>query len=261
MANKSDVIVVKVGGATLGSHDTAIDDLVSLQQQDRPLVVVHGGGKLITEWLARQGIDTRFVRGERVTDRATLEVVTAVLAGVVNKQLVAAINGRGGRAVGISGVDGVVMRGRAKSRELGYVGEVAAVDTSLLQALLQSGYIPVIAPIAIMDGAKSGELLNINADVAAGEIAAAIGATRLIFLTDIVGVCDRDGKLLPRLSPEAARGLVASGVAAAGMIPKINASLHAVAAAATASIIDGRKPGALNQEIAEGNQGTTIEPV
>ena len=129
MTSKLDkVIVVKIGGATLGSQDTTIEDVVSLQKQGRSLVIVHGGGKTITEWLDKQDIPSRFVRGERVTDRATLEVVVAVLAGLVNKQIVAAINNRGGQAVGISGVDGALIQAKIKDDELGYVGSVVKVN-------------------------------------------------------------------------------------------------------------------------------------
>ncbi len=116
--------MVKLGGSTLGSHDTAIEDIVELQQQGKSLVIVHGGGKLITEWLTKQGISSRFIQGERVTDQATLEVVISVLAGLVNKEIVAAINGLGGRVVGISGVDGALIEGRIGDKDKGYVGEV-----------------------------------------------------------------------------------------------------------------------------------------
>jgi len=122
-----DVSVVKIGGATLGKHDTTIEDIVELQRQSKSLVVVHGGGKLITEWLSKQKISTRFVRGERVTDKATLEVVVSVLAGLVNKELVGAINSRGGRAAGISGIDGAIIKASIKDTELGYVGSVVEV--------------------------------------------------------------------------------------------------------------------------------------
>jgi len=148
--NKLDkVIVVKLGGATLGSHDTTIEDIVYLQKQGRPLVIVHGGANLVTEWLAKQGISSRFVQGERVTDEATLEVVTSVLAGLVNKEIVAAIIAAGGQAVGISGADGALIQGRIKDKELGYVGAVVKVNPAPLLALLQSGFVPVVAPVSL----------------------------------------------------------------------------------------------------------------
>jgi len=254
--------VVKLGGATFGSHDTTIEDIVELQRQGRLLVIVHGGAKVVTEWLLRQGISTRFVDGERVTDKAMLEMVTAVLGGLVNKEIVASINNLGGRAVGISGVDGGLIQGRIKNEEMGYMGTVVKVDSALLEALLQSGYIPVVAPVSLHSFDRPDEappMLNINGDPVAGEIAAAIGAERLVFLTDVVGICDSSGKLLPQLSPSEAEALMTSGVASGGMIPKIRACLRALSTTSTTRIIDGTQPHALLKEIEGQNGGTTIE--
>jgi acetylglutamate kinase len=256
-----NIIVIKIGGATLGSHDTAIEDIVGLQKQGKSLVVVHGGGKLITEWLEKQGIPSRFIQGERVTDKATLEVATSVLAGLVNKDIVASINNLGGKAAGISGVDGGLIEGEIREKEKGYVGAVVRVNTTLLETLLESGFIPVIAPIGLNSrDRQAGDppTLNYNADVVAGEIAAAIDAERLIFLTDVAGVSDQSGKLLSRLSPDEAEALVASGVASGGMIPKIKACLRALSTTSTTCIIDGRKSHALIKEIENSGTGTTI---
>ena len=256
------VIVVKLGGAILGSHDTTIEDIVELQQRGKLLVIVHGGAKQITEWLSRQGISSRFVDGERVTDKAMLEMVTAVLAGLVNKEIVATINNLGGRAVGISGVDGGLIQGKIKNEEMGYMGTVVKVDFALLEALLKSGYIPVVAPVSLYSfdrPDKAPPMLNINSDPVAGEIAAAIGAERLIFLTDVVGICDPSGKLLTQLSPSEAEALMASGVVSGGMIPKIRACLGALSNTSTTRIIDGRQPHALLREIEEHGGGTVIQ--
>jgi len=261
---REKVIVVKIGGATFGSHDTTIEDIVYLQQRGKQLVVVHGGAKVVTEWLERQGVATRFVRGERVTDKATLETVTAVLAGLVNKEIVAAINSLGGQAVGISGVDGALIQGRIKSEEMGYMGTVVKVNVAPLTALLQSGFIPVVAPVSLHafdKPDKASQLLNVNGDPVAGEIAAAIGAEKLIFLTDVAGICDQSGKLIPQLSPSEAEALVASGVASGGMIPKINACLRALSNTATTCIINGKQPRALRREVEEGGCGTIIRAV
>jgi len=254
------VIVVKIGGATLGSQDTTIEDVVALQRQGKSLVIVHGGGKIITDWLEKRGIPTRFVNGERVTDEATLEVVVSVLAGLVNKEIVADINALGGMAIGISGVDGGLIEGRIKDRELGYIGEVVKVNLSPLEALLKSGYIPVVAPVSLHLTGKTDKpkVLNINADAVAGEVAAAIGAERLIILTDVVGVGDQSGNLLPRLSPAEAEALLASGVASGGMTPKIKACLRALSGTLVTRIIDGRQPHALLNEIEGKGGGTTI---
>ncbi len=259
----SKVIVVKLGGATLGNHDTTLQDIVSLQKQGWSMVVVHGGGKTITKWLEQRGLATKFIEGERVTDEATLEVVVSVLAGVVNKEIVADINALGGLAVGISGVDGAFIQGRIKHKELGYMGEVVKVDPTPLKALLKGGYVPVVAPVSLNAGERApGErgVLNINADVIAGEIAAAIGAEKLIFLTDVVGICDQNGKLVPKLSAKEAEALVASGTASGGMIPKVKACLKALSGVAKACIIiDGRQPHALFKEIEGKGGGTTIK--
>lgn len=254
------VIVIKIGGAILGSNDTTIADIVALQQQGRSLVVVHGGGKLITSWLAKRGIETRFINGERVTDKDTLEVVVSVLVGVVNKEIVADINARGGLAIGISGVDGAFIQGRLKNKELGFVGEVAKINPAPLEMLLQASYIPVVAPVAIADKAeKDSRVLNINADIVAGEIAIAIGAEKLVFLTDVAGVSDRSGNLLSQLSPGEAEALLASGAASGGMIPKIKACLRVLSGASAACVIvDGRQSHALLDDINGKGGGTLI---
>lgn len=275
MLNK--VILVKIGGSTLGSHDTTIEDIVKLQKEGKSVVVVHGGGALITEWLKKQGVATKFVQGERVTDKPTLEVATAVLAGLVNKDIVASINGLGGKAVGISGVDGNLIEGKIGDKEKGYVGTTVRVNTGILEALTGAGFVPVIAPIGINVVDRTPDApptLNFNADVVAGEIAAAIGAERLIFLTDVPGVNDKSGKLLPRLSPVEAEALITSGVASGGMIPKIRACLTALSTthsagsfglaqdksgqASTTCIIDGRQPHALLNETEGKGTGTVI---
>lgn len=258
---RDPVIVVKIGGVALGSNDTTVEDIVHLQQQGKQLVVVHGGGKLITEWLKIHGIATRFVGGQRVTDRDSLAVATAVLAGLVNKEIVAAVNQLGGRAVGISGADGALAQCRIEDEKLGYVGKIVRVNTELLDTLLRAGQVPVISPLGIYafdrpDAAPS--LLNINGDIFASEIAAAIGAENLIFLTDVPGICDRSGELLSRLSAGEAEELVASGIASGGMIPKIRGCIRVVKIASAACIIDGRQPHALRQQIEGHGGGTTI---
>ncbi|MDO8717280.1 MAG: acetylglutamate kinase [Dehalococcoidales bacterium] len=256
------IIVIKIGGSTLGSHDTTLEDIVTLQKQGKPLVVVHGGGKVITDWQSRQNIVAQFVRGERVTDQASLDLVVAVLAGLVNKELVADINALGGRSVGLSGVDGSLIEARIREPELGYIGTVTKVNTALLDTLLGAGFVPVVAPVGfnVFDRqTDTPKTLNINADTVAGEIAAAVSAERLIFLTDVAGILDRSGKLLPQLSPAEAEALVTSGVASGGMIPKINACLRALSNGKTASIIDGRKAHALLNEIEGQSSGTTIK--
>ena len=256
------IIVIKIGGATLGSHDTALEDAVNLQKRGFRLLIVHGGAKIVNEWLSRQDVPVRFVRGERVTDEAALEMVTAVLGGLVNKEITAAVNNLGGRAVGISGIDGSVIQGSIRDKEMGYVARVAKVDTSLLKTLLEAGYIPVMASLGMHSFNRPEDtpnILNLNGDTIAGEIAAAIGADRLIFLTDVAGIKDADGNLIPSLSSAEAEKLIESGLVKGGMIPKVRASLRALSKTAVARIIDGRQSHALLKEIENGGVGTTIK--
>ncbi len=256
-------IVVKIGGSTLGSGDTSLEDLVALQKKGCLPVVVHGGGPAVSDWLDRMGIPTRFEKGLRVTDARSLEVVIAVLAGLVNKGLVAEIGHWGGRAMGLSGLDGQLIRARVGDPALEYVGEITEINLEPLQAVLGAGYIPVIAPLAFGAGEKGWGsptgALNVNADTAAGEISAAVGGDKLIFLTDVTGISDGGGATIPHLSPEEARGLISSGVASGGMIPKIEASLRALRTTGTARIIDGRRAHALLEEIEGRALGTTID--
>jgi len=255
------LIVVKIGGSTLGQHDTTLTDLVELQKKGFAIVVIHGGGKIITEWLGKQGTPTRFVQGERVTDEVGLQVATAVLSGIVNKELVAKICALGGKAIGISGVDGLLLQGKIKNPDLGYVGVVHNVNIDILDTLLKAGYLPVVSSIGlnIVENPDSNPLtLNINADIAAGEIAAALGAEKLIYLTDIAGICDKTGQVISQLNSHESEELINSGVAISGMIPKIRSCIRALDAVELTRIIDGRRSHALLNEIYKTEGGTTI---
>jgi len=244
------MIVIKIGGSTLGRHDTSLDDIAALHAEGRKLVVVHGGGATISEWLERAGVPSRFERGLRVTDEATLDVVVAVLAGLVNKRLVAELEAHGARAIGLSGADGAIIRARRYDPGLGFVGEIVAVDADALRAAAQDAVV-VLAPIAIETAgapalsAVEGQLLNVNADTAAGEVALALHAERLVFLTDVPGVMDASGAVLSSVSPGEARELIEDGTVSGGMIPKLEAGLRAAADGVLAAIGDGREPGAL----------------
>jgi acetylglutamate kinase len=256
-----DIIVIRFGGSTFGSGDTTVEDIVSLQKKRVPLVVVHGGGNTVTGWLKRMGVNTKFVRGERVTDLPSLEIVTAVLAGLVNKEITAAINIRGGRAVGISGVDGALIESRVKDREMGYVGSVEKVNKKVLEALLEAGFVPVVSPVSLYAADRPGDapaLINVNGDPIAGEIAVALKAKKFICLTDVDGIKDSSGRTIPVITRAEAEGMVNSGVISGGMIPKINACLRALEAGAAARVINGKTPHALLAEIDGGDGGTTI---
>ncbi|HEU65582.1 MAG TPA: acetylglutamate kinase [Chloroflexi bacterium] len=247
---QKEIIVVKIGGSTLGTHDTTVEDLVELQKQGKSLVVVHGGARVTSQWLSRLGIPTGFVNGLRVTDAETLKVVTAALGGLVNKELVVAIQALGGKAVGLSGCDGNLLRANIKSPELGYVGEIVAVDPAPLKLLLDAGYMPVVAPISLGSVEGRTMMLNVNGDTAAGDIAAALAAEKLVFLTDVDGIHDGSGNATPRLNLAEARDMLTSGVASGGMVPKIEASLKALTTTRSVHIIDGRIPHALLYDIA-----------
>jgi acetylglutamate kinase len=254
--------VIKIGGSTLGAHDTTLEDVAALHRQGTPLVVVHGGGASITAWMARSGVEARFVRGLRVTDPATLEVVVAVLAGLVNKELVAAFQARGVPALGLSGADGGLFRARVQDEALGRVGEVVAVDLHPVLIALEHGYLPVIAPLALDDDPEGpSHLLNINADTAAGKLAIALRAAALVFSTDVPGVLDEGGALIPELSAARARHLLDTNVASGGMVPKLQAALEALAASdggLPVHIVDGRQPAALRHAVQGEKVGTRI---
>jgi len=253
-------IVIKIGGSTIGNHDTSLDDLVLLQKKNIPVVVVHGGAKTVTNWSSRLGISTRIIDGLRVTDIDTLQVVTAVLAGLINKELVSKLWKLGGKAIGLSGVDGDMIKAKNITPELEYTGEELYIDISILKLLLEEGYIPVIAPICLglYEESKSTNLINVNADTVAAEIAAALNAEKLIFLTDVPGLYDKDKKIINQISIIDAGKLVDSGRVSGGMVAKIKACLDALAKVQTTRIIDGRIPHALQNEIEGKEGGTTI---
>ena len=260
-AGQLGTILVKIGGSTLGSHDTSLRDIVALQREGVRPVVVHGGGKVVSEWMRRQGVRPKFIRGLRVTDGPSLEIVAAVLTGLVNKSLVAAIHGLGGRALGLSGVDGGMIEARIADPELGLVGEVVKIDPKPIEAVVAAGYVPVVASLAVSSSGEdnqSPKMLNVNADSAAGEIADAMGVERLVMLTDVEGVLDSSHRLIPRLTRRQARGLIGSNVIAGGMVPKIGACLKALDSVGSAHIVDGRRTRALLDALADVDIGTRL---
>ena len=268
-------IVVKIGGSTLGGNDTSLHDLAARHAAGRPVVIVHGGGNVISDWMRRQNLAPNFVNGLRVTDAPSLEIAVAVLAGLVNKELTAQLQNLGAPTIGISGVDGGLLQARIANPQLGYVGEIAAVNPAPVHAILAAGCIPLISPIAMnitpdSDNDSNGDTssdhagrpLNVNGDTAAGALAHALRAPQIIFLTDVPGVMDNGGRVIPRLNAAAAAALRAAGVARGGMLPKLDAAIVAIAGRpdASAHIIDGRQPGALAQCVAGRPVGTRITP-
>ena len=254
-------IVVKIGGSTLGEHDTTLKDVAALREEGYNPVVVHGGGKIISDWMAAQNIRPVFRDGLRVTDSASLDIVVAVLAGLINKRLVAEMRAFGANALGMSGADGEMLVSRVKDPMLGFVGEVVSVSTLPIVAAMEAGFIPVIAPVGICssdDSEYHNSLLNINADTAAGEIARALGAEKMVFMTDVEGVLDRNRRLIPRLTVQQARRLSGSGTISGGMIPKIEACVNALVNDSSSHIIDGRSPGALRRSLNGESVGTRV---
>ena len=224
-------------------------DIVLLRQCGLRPVVVHGGGPQIGTMLDRLQIKTEFKDGLRVSDMETVGVAEMVLSGAINKSIVSAINVAGGKAVGISGRDARLITARAVNPDLGFTGEPTATDVSLITTLANAdaGFIPVISPISADD---QGHGYNINADTAAGVLASALGASRLMLLTDVEGVMDGDGNLLTDLSGDEARGLISNGTAKGGMIPKLTTAIDAVEAGVEAVVIlDGRRAHGLLVEL------------
>ena len=252
---------MKIGGSTLGSQDTTLPDLVALQREGTEVVVVHGGGNVISRWMQRQGIPPQFVGGLRVTDAESLEIVVAVLGGLINKELVSLLEQLGGKCIGLSGIDGCMLTCGIANPELGYVGEILSVDAAPIRALLDCAYIPMIAPLGVhrFDGSENaGKPLNINGDTVAGELARELQAERLVFLTDVTGVMDGGGRVISRLDQRRANTLLNSGVVGGGMIPKLQACLRALEGSPVADIIDGRHPNALLDCLQGRSPGTTI---
>ena len=253
----SDVLVLKIGGSILGEEAAALDVVAALNDAGHSLVVVHGGGPLATEWSGRLGLETRFVRGLRMTDAPTRDVALATLAGLANTRLVAGLIARGVPAVGLSGVDGGMLRAEREQDELGLVGRVDLVDSALLEELLEAGRVPVVAPAAL--DKKDGEVLNVNGDAAAGAIAASLGARLLVFVTDVPGVRAKDGKVITSLDTVRAKALVEDGTIEGGMVPKVEACLVAARAGCRAAIVAARGADAIEKLLTGEQVGTVFE--
>ena len=243
-------MVIKFGGNAMTDpelHESFARDVVLMKLVGMNPIVVHGGGPQIGKLLDRLGIESRFVGGMRVTDEETVDVVEMVLGASVNKEIVDSIHRNGGRAVGITGKDGELLRAKALSandaggaEDIGLVGEVASVDTDILTMLANSDYIPVIAPVA---GSVDGRTYNINADLVAGKLAEVLKAEKLMLLTNVTGLMDGEGKTLTGLSTQRVDELIEQSVITGGMLPKVRCAMDAVRAGVTsAHIIDGRVP-------------------
>ncbi|MHB8929801.1 MAG: acetylglutamate kinase [Melioribacteraceae bacterium] len=259
---ENKTFVIKYGGAVMEDEklkSSVAQDVTLLRKIGIDVVIVHGGGKEITSLSSKLNIETKFVNGQRYTDEATRDVVQMVLAGSINKDIVRRINIHGGRAVGFSGIDaGFITVKKYDKEDLGLVGEVIDVSTSFVKNLLRERYLPVIAPIGVDE---KGTVYNVNADIAAGSIAGALGAAKLVYITDTEGVKSKDG-LIPHLTEEDAEKFISDGTISGGMIPKVESALVALEAGVQkVHIIDGRIEHALLLEIfTKEGIGTEIVP-
>ncbi len=260
------VVVVKFGGNAMGDDAAMAEfarDIVLMRQVGVNPVVVHGGGPMINDMLAKLGIQSEWVRGKRVTDKATVQVVEMILSGLVNKRIVQAIMDAGGRAVGISGKDDDLMVCEADDPELGFVGRPVEMNVQVLRDLYRAGIIPVIAPVGT--GMADNETFNVNGDTAAGAIAGALQADRLLLLTDVAGVKNAAGEVMTQITPDEIRQMTAEGVISGGMIPKTETALLAIEQGTRAvTILDGRIPNACLLELftdhGAGSQIRATEP-
>ena len=257
-AFQGKTLVIKYGGAAMeqsGLKEQFAKDVLLLRLVGIRPVIIHGGGPQIGALMKRLGKEPEFVAGMRVTDEETVEIVEMVLVGKINKEIVGLINHHGGRAVGLSGKDANLIRARKRLHrgaggeliDIGLVGEVEKVDPEPIRLLEEHGFIPVIAPVGV---GSAGETYNINADLVAGDVAAALAAEKLIHLTDVQGIAGQDGKLVSTLTKREAERLITSGVIEGGMLPKVESALRALAGGAQkAHIIDGRVAHAILLEV------------
>jgi acetylglutamate kinase len=243
---KGKTLVIKLGGSTLEHQRAVLQDIIWLRALGAYPILVHGGGPYINEWLTKLNLPTRFINGLRVTDAPTLEVVRMVLLGQVNQGLVLMASQMGGKAIGLCGTDGSMVRAHIADEQLGFVGEIDSIDPMPIESLLKDGYIPIIAPLG--EGAN-GTCLNINADLVAAHMAGALNAEKLIFLSNVAGICRSDGSLMSELRESDAKKLIDEGVISGGMIPKVTACLDALAAVPRVHIVDGRESHVLLREL------------
>ena len=244
------IIVIKLGGHAMTSDqgmETFARDVALMRQVGINPIIVHGGGPMINAMLKKLKIESKFVNGKRVTDQATMEVVEMVLSGSVNKKIVQAINDQGGRAVGLSGKDAKLIECKQADKDLGMVGSPSKINPSVINTLIENDTIPVIAPLGY---GPRGETFNINADTAAGAIASALKADRLLLLTDVSGVKNSSGEVITELSTKQITDMIQEGIISEGMIPKTETALHALEGGVRAVVIlDGRVPNACLLEL------------
>ena len=253
--NGNGPIVIKIGGSTLGEHDTSLSDCVELHAEGRRVVVVHGGGAAVTDWQRRLGAEATWVDGLRSTTPESLEVVVAVLAGLINKELTRQLQLLGAPAVGLSGVDAGTLCSPISER-IGLVGETPRCNPHNLRRTLDAGLLPVLAPVGLANDLST--ILNINADAAAGAVASALDAASLIFLTDVPQVMDAEGTGIESLNAERQGELIEQDVIEGGMLPKLRAGRDALSCGTQVRIVDGRQPHIVRQAVEGEAVGTAL---
>ncbi|MCH2523122.1 MAG: acetylglutamate kinase [Dehalococcoidia bacterium] len=249
MKEMKEIVVIKLGGSTLSEMDNNLKEIADLHISGIPVVIVHGGGALISEWMNKLEIKTDFIDGLRVTDENSIQIVTSILGGLVNKTLVASIINKNCKAIGLSGIDDNIFTAKFLDQTHGYVGNIINTNSEFVELLLNKEYLPVIAPIAINNELIDPPLLNINGDIAASALAVSLQADKLIFLTDVDGVLDENSKLISTLNTAQSKSLISNGTAKSGMIPKINSCIDAVESNVESFIINGTKYGNLTSII------------
>ncbi len=249
MKEMKEIVVIKLGGSTLSEMDNNLKEIADLHISGISVVIVHGGGALISEWMNKLEIKTDFIDGLRVTDENSIQIVTSILGGLVNKTLVASIINKNCKAIGLSGIDDNIFTAKFLDQTHGYVGNIINTNSEFIELLLNKEYLPVIAPIAINKELIDPPLLNINGDIAASALAVSLQADKLIFLTDVDGVLDENSKLISTLNTAQSKSLISNGTAKSGMIPKINSCIDAVESNVESFIINGTKYGNLTSII------------
>ena len=249
MKEMKEIVVIKLGGSTLSEMDNNLKEIADLHISGIPVVIVHGGGALISEWMNKLEIKTDFIDGLRITDENSIQIVTSILGGLVNKTLVASIINKNCKAIGLSGIDDNIFTAKFLDQTHGYVGNIINTNSEFVELLLNKEYLPVIAPIAINNELIDPPLLNINGDIAASALAVSLQADKLIFLTDVDGVLDENSKLISTLNTAQSKSLISNGTAKSGMIPKINSCIDAVESNVESFIINGTKYGNLTSII------------
>ena len=257
--NSNKLSVIKIGGSTINDWNESIGQINEIISMGNSIVIVHGGGKTVSDWGSKLGIRPEFVKGLRKTDTKTLEVAIAVLSGLVNSKLVSFLNKNKINSVGISGLSGNMIKAEINNKDLGLVGEIKDLDTNLIEKLIKENYVPVISPIGINHNSKNEyeNILNINADFVASEIAKNLKANKLIYQTDVDGIRDSKGRIISKMTLSQAKDLINSGIVVGGMLPKLESCINSMQGVDRSHIINGSDNSLV--EVFKGNRiGTEI---